>query len=183
MSKIKDDLRSGKSVIGTMITLVDSPDIIQICKVIGFDLVVIDCEHGYFDYKAIAAMIGMGKVIGLPVLVRIPEARREVILKYMEMGSAGFLLPNCETPEQAKTMVDCATYAPKGNRGVSMLRAHCGYNKPASAVEYMQCANDDVLLMCQIESPVGVKNIDAILDIDGIDAAFIGPNDLSQSYG
>ncbi len=183
MSKIKDDLKSGKSIIGTMIVMVDNPDIIKVCQVVGFDLVIIDCEHGGIDYGPISRMLGMGKVIGLPTLVRIPEARREVILKYMEMGAAGFLLPNCESAEEAKALCDHALYYPDGNRGVSMLRAHTGFTKPASATEYMKQANADTLLICQIESPTGVDNIDSILDVPGVDAAFIGPNDLSQSYG
>ena len=183
MSKIKDDLKSGKSIIGTMVTMVESPDILKILQVCGFDLVIIDCEHGGIDYGPVAGMLNMGRVIGMPTLVRIPEARREVILKYMEMGAAGFLLPNCDTASQAKALVDHALYAPAGNRGVSLLRAHCGYDKPSNATEYMKKANADTLLICQIESPAAVGNIDAILDVPGVDAAFIGPNDLSQGYG
>ncbi len=183
MSKIKDDLKSGKSIVGTMVCMVENPDILQILKVCGFDLVIIDCEHGGIDYAPVGRMLNMGRVIGLPTLVRIPEARREMILKYMEMGAAGFLLPNCDTPEQAKELVNHALYYPDGNRGVSMLRAHCGYNKPANTVEYMKQANADALLICQVESPTSVANIDAILSVPGVDAAFIGPNDLSQSLG
>ena len=183
MSAIKDDLKSGKNVIGTMICMVENPDIIKIMQVCGFDLVIIDCEHGGIDYGPVGRLLGMGKAIGMPTLVRIPEARREVVLKYMEMGAAGFLLPNCDTPEQARALVNHALYYPEGNRGVSMLRAHTGYDKPASTTDYMRQANADALLICQIESPAGVDNIDGILGVDGVDAAFIGPNDLSQSYG
>ena len=183
MNKAKELLKSGKGVIGTMVVLVENPDIIRIMQVLGFDLVIIDCEHGYMDYSTVARMAGIGKAIGMPTLVRIPEPRREVVLKYMEMGVSGFLMPNCESVAQAKTLVEHAMYAPLGNRGVALGRANSSYVKPASAVDYMKQANDDALLICQIESPAGVDNIDGILGVDGIDAAFIGPNDLSQSYG
>ncbi len=100
----------------------------------------------------------------------------------MEMGADGLMLPNCETAKQAKKLVECAKYYPMGNRGVSLLRGHTGYEKIPSATEYMEKANNETVLMCQIESPAGVGNIGEILDLDGVDAAFIGPNDLSQSY-
>lgn len=183
MSGVKDDLKNGKSVIGTMVTMVDNPDIVKIMKVCGFDLVVIDNEHGYMDYSITAKLLGMARALNYPVLVRVPESRREIILKYMDMGAYGFLLPNCETAEAARSLVEYSMYAPLGNRGVSLMRAHADYVRPASAVEYMKRANGQALLMCQIESPTGVENIDAILDVEGIDAAFIGPNDLSHSYG
>ncbi len=182
MSKIKDDLKNGKSLVGTMICLFDKPDIIQILQVSGFDFVIIDCEHGGMDYSAISGMLGMGKAIGFPVLVRIPGPNREAILRYMEMGAAGFLLPNCHTADIARELVEHALYAPAGNRGVSMLRAHAGFKKPASVTEYMKQANEDTLLICQIESREAVANLDAILDVPGVDAVFVGPNDLSQSY-
>ncbi|MDR2391448.1 MAG: hypothetical protein LBE84_07205 [Planctomycetota bacterium] len=180
---MKDDLKAGKSLVGTMVAIVDNPDIAKILRVSGFDFIIIDNEHGYMDYQSAAGIIGMARAMDYPALVRIPEAGREVILKYAEMGASGFLLPNCETAGQARALVEYSKYAPLGNRGVALLRAHANYEKQASAVEYMAKANAQGVLMCQIESPIGVGNIDAILDVEGIDAAFIGPNDLSQSYG
>jgi len=125
----------------------------------------------------------MARAVDIAGFVRIPEAKREVILKYMEMGADGIMLPNCDTVEQAKLLVEYAKYAPLGNRGVSLLRAHSGYTPGSSPTDYMQKANDETVIMCQIESPAGVANVSAMLDLEGIDAAFIGPNDLSQSYG
>ncbi len=183
MSNLKNRLKNGESVIGTMITVFDNPDIVNMLKVCGFDLFIVDSEHGYMDYGKVANIFGMAKAVGIAGLVRIPEVKREVVLKYMEMGAAGLLLPNTETAEQAKTLVDYAKYYPMGNRGVSLLRAHTGYEKIDSSVGYMNKANDETILMIQIESPKGVENVEKILDVEGIDAAFIGPNDLSQSMG
>lgn len=100
MSDLKQRLREGGSIIGTMISTFDNPDIVKILKVCGFDLVTIDCEHGGFDYSKVAALLGMARAVGLDGFVRIPEARREVVLKYMEMGADGLLLPNCDTAQQ-----------------------------------------------------------------------------------
>ena len=183
MSNLKTRLKNGEFITGTMISLVDNPDIAKIIKVSGFDFMVIDNEHGSYDYGVIARMCSVAKAINFPAVIRIPEPRREIVLKYMEMGADGVLLPNCENAETAKLLVEFSKYAPMGNRGVSLMRGHSNYVAPASATEYMQKANDETIIMCQIESPVGVDNIASILDVDGVDAGFIGPNDLSQSYG
>ena len=183
MSNLKARLKNGEDLTGTMITIFDNPDIVKMLKIAGFDYFIIDCEHGSFDYSKVATLLGMAKAIDIPALIRIPEVKREVVLKYMEAGASGILLPNTETTEQAKALVDYSKYAPMGNRGVSLLRAHTGYEKVDSAVDYMRKSNEETLLMVQIESTSGVENIGDILDIEGIDAAFIGPSDLSQSMG
>lgn len=180
---LKKRLQNGEKVLGTMITIFDNPEIGKMLKVGGFDYFIIDCEHGSYNYSAVANILALAREAGIPGLIRIPEAKREVVLKYMEMGACGLLLPNTDTPEQAKLLVEYAKYYPLGNRGVSLLRPHAGFEKVDNAVEYMKKINEETILMAQIESPRGVGNVEKILDVEGIDAAFIGPNDLSQSLG
>ena len=182
-NNLKKRLRNGESILGTMITVFDSPEIAKILKVCGFDYFVIDCEHGPFDYSSVANILTVAREAGIPGIVRIPEVKREVVLKYMEMGAAGLLLPNTDTAEQAQLLVNYAKYSPVGNRGVSLLRSHTGFEPVGNAVEYMNRINEETVLMVQIESVEGVRNVAAMLDIEGIDAAFIGPSDLSQSMG
>lgn len=182
-NNIKERLARGEQVLGTMITVFDNPEIAKILKVCGFDFFIVDCEHGHFDYQSVGNIMSVAREAGIPGFVRIPEVKREVVLKYMEMGSTGLLLPNTETVEQAKALVEYSKYYPLGNRGVSLLRSHTGFEKIDSAVDYMKRCNDENVLMIQIESPKGVENIDKLMAIEGIDAAFIGPNDLSQSMG
>jgi 2-dehydro-3-deoxyglucarate aldolase/4-hydroxy-2-oxoheptanedioate aldolase len=180
---LKERLQAGQSILGTMVTVFDNPEIAKILKVCGFDFFIVDCEHGNFDYSDVAKMFTVAREAGIPPMVRIPEVRREIVLKYMEMGARGILLPNTETVEQAQALVAYSKYYPMGNRGVSLLRSHTGFEKIDSATEYMKKANDENVLMVQIESPVAVERIDDLLDVEGIDAAFVGPNDLSQSMG
>jgi 2-dehydro-3-deoxyglucarate aldolase/4-hydroxy-2-oxoheptanedioate aldolase len=182
-NSLKLRLKNGESVMGTMITVFNNPEIAKILKVCGFDYFIIDCEHGAYNYSSVANILAIAREAGIPGIVRIPEVKREVVLKYMEMGAAGLLLPSTETVEQAQLLVQYAKYAPLGNRGVSLLRPHTGFEKVDNAVEYMKRANEETVLMVQIESPEGVKNVGKMLDIEGIDAAFMGPNDLSQSMG
>ncbi len=182
MRNLKERAYAGEKLYGTMVCLFDTPDIAKILQVCGFDFFVIDGEHGYFDDTKMAGMLLTAKVVGIPAIVRVARPQREFILKYMEMGAAGLLLPNTETVEEAQALVEHSKYAPLGSRGVSLTRAHTLY-EPVKAVEHMKRVNEETILMVQIESPVGIRNINDILSIEGIDCAFVGPNDLSQSLG
>ena len=165
MALLKERLKNGEQVLGTMVTTFASPDIAKILQSCGFDFFIVDCEHGAFTTREAANIIAVARGIGMPALVRIPEMRREHALKFMEMGASGLLLPNTETAEQARMLVDCTKYAPMGHRGV------------------MRRANEETILMCQIESRKGVENIGEIMAVEGIDVGFIGPNDMTQDYG
>jgi 2-dehydro-3-deoxyglucarate aldolase/4-hydroxy-2-oxoheptanedioate aldolase len=180
---LKERLLKGERLLGTMFSLFDHPELAKIIKVCGFDYFIIDCEHGNFDYTSVARILTVAREAGISGVVRIPDAKREVVLKYMDMGAVGLLLPNTETVEQARALVEYAKYAPLGNRGVQLFRGHTGFEKIASPVEYMKRKNDETILIIQIESPTGLGNIDDLMAVEGIDAAFIGPNDLSQSMG
>ena len=182
MPAMKQRLRTGEQLLGTMVTTFPSPDLIRILKNCGFDFCIVDCEHGSFTTREVSDMIGAGRGFDMPVLVRIPEIRREHVLHYMEMGAAGLLLPNTENAEQAGRLVDYAKYAPMGHRGVSLSRPHTDFRK-VNGPEYMRESNENTMLLCQIESRAGVDHIDEILSVDGIDAALIGPNDMSQDFG
>lgn len=182
MPTLKQRLRAGEQLLGTMVTTFTCPDIARILQNCGFDFFIIDCEHGAFTTREAANIIAEARGIGMPALVRIPEMRREHALKVMEMGASGILLPNTESAEQARMLVDCAKYAPLGRRGVSLSRPHTDF-KPVDGPAYMRQANEDTLLLCQIESRAGVAHIEEILAVEGIDVGFIGPNDMTQDYG
>lgn len=182
MASLKLRLKNGEQVLGTMVTTVTSPDISKVLQVCGFDFCIVDCEHGSFTTREVANIIAVARGIDFPVMVRIPEMRREHALKFMEMGASGLLLPNTEYAEQARMLVDCTKYAPMGHRGVSLSRPHTDFRK-VSGVEYMKKANEETILLCQIESRKGVANIGEIMAVPGIDSALIGPNDMTQDYG
>lgn len=182
-ANLKSRLQRGDQLVGTMVIAFDNLNVAKIIQVCGFDFFIIDCEHGSFDYGRVANILAMAREIGLPALVRVPEIRREPILKYLEMGAAGLLLPNTDTPEQARKLVEYSNYAPAGNRGVSLLRPHSGFAKVEDPIEFMKTANRQLLLMVQIETPMGLERCSDILAVAGIDAAFVGPGDLSQCLG
>jgi hypothetical protein len=114
--------------------------------------------------------------------VRIPEIRRETILKPLDSGAAGLLVPQVNTAEQAKEVIQYAKYPTAGNRGVALRRAANMYAR-LDAAAYLQKANEDTFIAVQAESEQAIENIDAITAVDGVDCVFVGPFDLSVSLG
>lgn len=179
MLDLKKRMQDGEHLTGTMINVIDTLDIVKILRQCVFDYIVIDNEHGAFDISKVSAMVSLCNEMDLGVIIRIPDTRRDSILKYMEMGADGLMLPDCQNVEGARELVRHAKYPPMGNRGVSLTRGHSRYIPVKSPKDYMYQQNHRTLLIVQIESAEGVGNIDSILEVDGIDIAFIGSNDLS----
>lgn len=182
MHLLKERLNNKQFILGTMLSEITTPNVIRMLKGGGFSYTILDCEHGYFDYSQAAALIGIANGIQLPVIVRIPEIRREVITKYMDMGADGLLVPMTNTKEDIEKVVQYAKYAPVGQRGISTQRAHTEYNPPALA-DYMKLANSRTIILAQIETNEGVGNVRDILSVEGVDAALIGPNDMACDCG
>lgn len=139
-------------------------------------------EHGGFDYADVSRMIMTARLCGLTVIIRLPNNERKDIIKYMDMGADGLLLPMTNTAADICQVVKYAKYQPIGERGISTMRAHTFYNPP-SINEYLPQANACTKVFAQIETVRGVENVDEILAVNGVDGFFVGPNDLSADYG
>lgn len=182
MSNIKEKVQSGTAVCGTMLSELYTPNIVRVLKGCGFDYIIIDCEHGYFDYVHVANIIATAKGINLDIIIRIPNNERTNILKYMDMGATGLMLPMTNTVDDINQVINYAKYAPIGNRGISTARAHNNYDG-SEFDQYMKDANESTLIFAQIETKEGLRNIDEILKVNGVYGAFVGPNDLSADLG
>lgn len=144
----------------------------------GFDFFIIDCEHGGFDYKEVAQIVMVAKLSGIKAYIRLPDNTRRDIIKFLDMGAAGLLLPMTNHVSDIKQVVEYAKYAPLGKRGISTMRAHTQYN-PSNLPEYMAYANNNVEVFAQIETKTGLANVQNIVNCDGVAGVFLGPNDLS----
>lgn len=182
MSLFKKRMAEKQIIYGTMLSEVCMPNIIRVLKVCGFEHCIIDCEHGYFDYTGVANLIAVANLVELPAIVRIPKIDRECILKYMEMGADGLLIPMTSSACDVEKVVEFSKYLPLGKRGIATNRAHTGYN-PGNLSEYMKKANEDTIIIAQIESAQGIENIEEILRVQGLDGVVIGPNDMSLEMG
>lgn len=179
---LKKRLQQGETVYGLMLSELYVPNITRLLASCGYDYLLVDCEHGYFDMTQVANLIAVAEGVHLPVIIRVTQPSRTQVTKYLDMGASGILLSNAVDAKEARRLAEVCLYAPKGDRGISTFRAHTGYCSD-NVPELMRCANDSVIVICQIESPHAVAQTDQILSIDGIDGVMIGPNDLSQHMG
>ena len=182
MYGLKRKLSRGEMVLGIFVSEVRNPNLVHILKQGGFDFFILDNEHGTYDYQTMSAMIAAARGAGMGVVVRVPEIRREAILKPLDAGASGILVPMVDTPEQAREVLQHAKYPPVGNRGTCIPRPHNLYVKEDLA-SYLAQANQDTLIVMQAETGLSVNNAEKIAATEGVDCIFIGPMDLSVNLG
>jgi len=177
-AEFRKRLAKRERLIGTLLTL-PSPEIAEICAEAGFDWLFLDMEHGLLDIKDVQRIIqAVGKRCAC--LVRIPENEEMWVKKTLDTGATGIIMPHINTAEEAARVVRWGQYPPKGCRSVGIARAQ-GYG--ANLLESIEMANKNNIFVVQAEHIEAVRNIEAILRVGGIGAAFIGPYDLSASMG
>ena len=147
----------------------------------GFDWMLIDGEHAPFDLRIIQLQLQTIAAYDVQVVVRPPVGDTVLIKQLMDIGVQSLLVPMVESAEQATQLVKAMRYPPEGVRGVGTALARA--SKWNRTNNYFRDANNEMCLICQIESVEGIKNLDAILEIDGVDGVFIGPADLGASMG
>ncbi|MCH7751693.1 MAG: hypothetical protein IH898_06005 [Planctomycetes bacterium] len=182
MVPLKKRLKAGDLVVGTMLSEVRNPNIVYLLAKSGFDFVIVDNEHGTYSAADVSNLVAAARGADIAVIVRIPEIRRETILKPLDSGATGLLIPQVETADQAKEIIHHAKYLPMGQRGLALRRAHSLYG-PSDAGEYLRQANEDTVIVVQAESQTAIDNLDQIVTVEGIDAVLVGPFDLSVSLG
>ena len=182
MYNLKKTLKEGKLVIGTLLSEVRNPNVAYMLAQCGYDFFIIDTEHGAYSPETVSDMIAAARGSGIPVIVRIPEIRRETILKPLDSGAIGLLVPQIHTADQAREIIVYAKYPPEGDRGVGLRRAHSFYRK-VEAGEYLRQANENTFIAVQAENLDAIENLEEIASVPGIDAIFVGPLDLSVGLG
>jgi len=178
-AKIKEKLKGGKVSLGTWMSMAHV-SIAEIYADAGYDWVVIETEHTAIDVSEVLRLIIAIEGRGSIPLVRLAWNDPIQAKAVMDSGAAGVLVPMVNSKADAEAAVAAVKYPPLGNRGVGLARAQ-GYG--ASFDAYVRAANEDGLLIVQIEHADAVGNIDEILAVPGIDGTFIGPYDLSMSMG
>lgn len=172
---VKQKLKRGEPTFGTWLSLGDLYATRVLAR-LGFDWLTLDIEHSAIDWSQAAALFAVIADAGCVPLARVPEGSHHYIKRVLDAGAWGIVVPMVETVEQARVAIAAAKYPPEGNRSVG--GGMHAMNFDASASDYYQRANDEILVVLQTESPRGVANAEAIYSLPGVDAIFIGPNDL-----
>lgn len=156
-----------------------SPEIVEVLALVGFDWLLVDLEHGSLSVqdaqRAIQAVAGRCFTV-----IRVPEATAENVKRVLDTGCDGIIAPHVNSAEEARRIVALAKYPPAGERSVGLGRAQ-GYG--LNFAEYIATANDRVAVIVQAEHIDAVAHVDEIVRVQGIDAVFVGPYDLSGSMG
>lgn len=173
---LKEKLQKGQGVTGTFVGL-GHPDVTESLSRLGFDWLLIDGEHAPLGLETMQQMMQAMNGSNCTPIVR-PQWNDMVIIKrVLDIGAHGVLVPWVNTKEEAEYAVRACKYPPEGLRG-------CGPRRAAlSDRDYLKTANDEILVIVQIETTKAVSNIDDIYSVKGIDACYIGPMDLSLSFG
>ena len=175
---LKKRLQAGKACVNAWLAIPSgfSAETMAQC---GWDSVTVDMQHGVQDYHSMVACFQAMDKHPVTPLVRVPWNEPGIIGKVLDGGAWGVICPMVNNAAEAKALVSYALYPPKGKRSNGPIRA----GAYGSATPYQATANDEVLIIPMIETQEAIDNIDAILDVEGIDGVYIGPSDLGFSYG
>ena len=179
MNRTKEKLRNGKPVFGGWL-LLGHPSVAEIMAGEGFDWVAVDLEHTSTSLREVHEVALALKGTTCDLLVRLPSCDPVLTKRVLDIGAAGIIVPNVNTPEQAAQAVAMAKFPPEGTRGASLCRATDFGRNFAS---YFQNHNRDVLVIVMLEHHLAAAHADAIVATPGLDGVLIGPYDLSASMG
>ena len=176
---LRERLRDGETVVGTL-QITESPQVSEAIGHSGMDFVVFDQEHGPLTAESSLAMAAAAQQGGAAPIVRVRTNAEAEIQRALDIGTAGVQVPQVESRADAETARDAAKFAPIGERGLSQYTRAGGYT---GSPDYTERQNEETTLIVQVEGEAGVENIEEIVAVEGIDAVFLGPYDLSQSLG
>ena len=177
----KRKLHAGECVFGVFVPI-PSPRIVEFCALAGFDYVIIDAEHGPIDVEACEGMVRAAEAFDITPIVRVPENAEKTILRYLDVGAQGVMVPQVNTRDDAERAIRAVKYAPLGQRGLASARA-AAYGQRMALPAYTRHANQETILLIQIENVVALKHLQDMLTLDAIDVFELGTADLSQSLG
>ncbi len=177
----KAKLAEGNVVFGAIISRY-APDLVELFGAIGYDFVMIGCEHGPMDLDQVEHMVRAAEVFDITPIARIPDHAESTILRYLDRGLQGIIVPHVNTREEADAVARAARYYPQGYRGVGGGRAH-DYGVKVSRAESAEWINSQTLVIPMIEDTVAVENLDGILGVPGVDLLHVASGDLGQSMG
>jgi 2-keto-3-deoxy-L-rhamnonate aldolase RhmA len=181
-NQVKEKLGTGGMAVGTMVFEFATTGIARLAGEAGAEFVVFDMEHSGFGIETIRMLMATSGAAGIAPMVRVPATEYHFIARALDMGAMGIMVPMVESAEQARRIVQSAKYPPVGRRGAAFGVAHDNYSG-GEIVPKIESANHETLLIAQIETAEGVRNVEEIAAVSGIDVLWIGHFDLSNSLG
>lgn len=179
---MKAKLAAGKLCVGTMLVEIRQPAIMTMLANGGFDFVLVDNEHGPFSVETVAELCRAARAEGVTPVVRVPELTYAHVAQSLDGGAQGIMLPRVVERSQVEECVRWMKYTPEGRRGAVLARGHTSF-KAGPLLETLAALNRESMLVVQVETREAVERLDEILSVPGVDAALVGPTDLSVALG
>ena len=172
-------MKAGQATAGSWLS-VAHPTVAEVMGLAGFDWLAIDMEHGILNLEAVQTLIQVLAATPAASIVRVPWNEPVIVKQVLETGPVGIMFPQVNTAAEAEAAVRAVKYPPEGIRGIGCQRA-AGFG--AWFDDYLQHANQEQLVLMQIEHVQAIENLEGILKVKGLDVVFVGANDLSASMG
>lgn len=171
---------AGETLVGTFLKT-PAYELIEVLAKSQLDFVCLDAEHAPFDRARMDVCLAMARALDFPVLVRVPTGTPVEVLKALDSGAVGLVVPHVDSPEKARDIARAARFG-EGGRGYAGSTRWAGFaTRPMKDV--LRQSIDETIVIAQIEEPAGVDSAAEIAALDGIDGLFVGPADLAVCYG
>lgn len=177
---LKDKIQRREPLLGVFVKTADM-HVVEVLATTGYDFIILDAEHSPFGIDSLDQCVMAARGSDLPALVRVANSSVSEILQALDIGAAGVLVPHIKSAETAALAVQAAHYMP-GGRGFSASHRAGAYGSIPVA-DYIEASKHATIVIGQVEDVEAVDNIEEIVAVDGVDALFIGPADLTISYG
>ena len=177
INKLKKLITSGNPIINGWLSIPNSFTAESMGKM-GWDSITIDMQHGQNDYSTSISMLQAISINETPSLVRVPWSEPGIIMKMLDLGVLGIIAPMINTKKECEDFVSYCNYPPIGQRSFGPMRAQMVYGS-----DYYENSNNNIISLAMIETKEAVENIDDILSVKNLSGIYIGPGDMSSSYG
>ncbi len=179
---VKTRLKNNQPVLGVLSNSTD-PTVAELCGFSGLDFYMIDGEHSPVTTAQVQDIVRACELSGITPLARVRSNDPKLILQFLDSGVMGIMMPGVSTVAEAEALVQAVTYPPMGTRGFGPVRANDYLLGNMNQGEYVAFANEQLLILPQIEDKEAIDNLDDLLAVEGIDGFVIGPRDLAMSMG
>ncbi|SFI94979.1 aldolase/citrate lyase family protein [Bradyrhizobium sp. Gha] len=184
LNRIKLALLEGRSAWGIGVQT-NSAEIIEMAAAAGFDFVYLDCEHGSFGFDGLIPLIRAAEASGVTPVVRVPDQTPSFIMRVLDAGAMGVIVPNVKSADEARAIVSAAKYLDGANGGTrgACPGTRATWHQVRDWKEFATTSNCDTTVWLLLESPEALKSANEISAVPGVDAIMLGPFDLAHALG
>jgi 4-hydroxy-2-oxoheptanedioate aldolase len=182
VNRAKEKAERGEVTYGTLLSF-PSTDLVRFFGLVGYDWVFIDAEHDPVSPETVSRLVEACHLVGITPFVRVPESTPGTILRYLEAGAMGIIVPHLGDAADAKAAVAAVRFGPDGQRGAGSTGRANDFGLTRTPAEYFELANRELWVWGLVEDMPGIEKLDEILAVDGLNVVGVGPGDLSMSLG